>query len=162
MDAVTTPTIEQIATEAMVYPDHVLEGAETALALFSAAFQGRNDIIHLAIAGLHVTLVDNQLVLLEQMRGIYPDDWSYIHADAYQYAEHAQGRWDIVAVDPWTNQFQKCADFVRVWCRLAERAVILGTGEHTILSPPDGWQETERVWRSDYAGGVYWAVIQPA
>lgn len=161
MGAVTDrPTIEQIATEAMAYPDHVLEGCETGLALFSAAFLGRNDVVHLAIADLKVTCVDNNPTLLDEMRKVYPDDWEFVEADAYQFAETSKEKWDVVTVDPWTNQFQKVADNVALWCKLGRKVVVIGTGTHTVLTAPEPWALVQRVFRSDYAGGVYWDVLQ--
>jgi hypothetical protein len=47
------------------------------------------------------------------------------------------------------------------WCALANRAVVLGYGVDTVVEAPAGWEVTERLRRSDFLGGVWWAVVEP-
>jgi hypothetical protein len=65
-----------------------------------------------------------------------------------------------VSCDPFTNQFTACADHIETWCRLARHVVILGTGTDTIVNPPAGWEITQTIKRSEYAGGVYWTCLE--
>ncbi len=149
------------------YPAWVLEGCETALVVFAAEFGGMNDCAWIVDAGLRATCVDINPEKLEAMRENYPDDWEFVCGDAYVYALGSHhlatdgGLWDIVSLDPFTNHFQKCADNIEAWCKLARRAVIIGTGTDTITKSPLGWQQTDCVKRTNYQGGVYWTVLEP-
>ena len=145
------------------YPVRVLDGASSALIVFAAAFFGLNDAVFIADAGITATCVDSDRGRLETMREMYPDSWRFVTDDAYAFGESAMRSgetWDVVTVDPWTSAFDRCA--VVDWPRLARRAVVLGVGPDTVVAPRNGWRETERLRRSEYRGGVYWAVIERA
>lgn len=144
-----------------VYPVGVLVGCETALVLFAAAFGGRQDAYWMAEAGLTATCVDIDGDKLREMAENYPAGWEFVNADAYEFVAATDRRWDVVSADPWTNQFAQAAEALPAMCRAASRAVILGVGAGALLSPPAGWEETGRVRRSDYDGGVFWAVLEP-
>jgi hypothetical protein len=80
---------------------------KTGLLLFGAAFQGDNDGQYLRAAGYTCTVVDIDAERIEQMRPLYPDDWTFVCADAYRFASDAikrGARWDVVSVDPFTDQ----------------------------------------------------------
>jgi len=145
------------------YPGHLLDGCDTALVMFAAGFLGKQDAYWIADAGLKATCVDVDAAKLQQMQTMYPDAWHFVIQDAYDYAEHDAGRWtwDIVSLDPWTQDFDRCAAQIGTWCYLANRAVILGTGAATRVTPPKGWNITEIRKRSDYMGGVYWTCLEP-
>ncbi len=144
------------------YPTWALKGCETALIVFAAEFAGMNDAAWIVEAGLRATCVDINAEKLEAMRGWYPDDWEYVCNDAYAFAACADGKWDVVSLDPFTNHFQACADNIAAWCRLARRAVIIGTGTDTIIQSPVGWQQVDCVKRTDYQGGVFWTTLEPS
>lgn len=145
------------------YPTWALKGCETALIVFAAEFGGMNDAAWIVESGARATCVDVNYEKLQAMQAFYPDDWEYVEADAYDYAEHCGWRtWDVVSLDPFTNHFQACADNIAAWCRLARRAVIIGTGTDTIIQSPTGWQQVDCVKRTDYQGGVFWTVLEPA
>lgn len=145
------------------YPTRVLEGRETALIVFAAAFAGMNDAAWIAETPVQATCVDNDREKLEAMRDLYPDGWRFVLADAYDFAVDPKNvKWDVVSCDPFTNQFNDCAEFIGAWCRLAEHAVVIGTGIGTVVEPPDGWEITEVLKRTDYEGGVFWTVLEPA
>jgi hypothetical protein len=144
------------------YPGHVLEGCETALLFFCAHWHGRQDAYWIADAGLVGTCVDENAERLAEMEAIYPVGWEFIVADAYEFPNTTKAQWDIVSLDPWTNQFQACADLLPDWCSLARRAVILGSGYDTTIVAPDGWKVADVRKRSDHNGGVYWTVLEPA
>jgi hypothetical protein len=163
-------TLEDLKTNDGNYPHSVLVGCETALVVFAAGFLGQQDAVWIADAGLRATLVDEDAAKLNYMRGLYPDDWKYHCADAYAWCSATEqailttspnGQWDIVSLDPWTNQFDRCADMIATWCRLARHAVIIGTGTDTVVEPPAGWEVTDVRKRTDYDGGVFWTVLEP-
>ncbi len=160
--------VSQIATsrpeKCHPYPVDVLDGCETALIVFAAEFGGMNDCAWIVDAGVRATCVDINAEKLEAMREHYSDDWGYWCCDAYDYAAEAGEsghQWDVVSLDPFTNHFQKCADNIDAWCKLARRAVIIGTGTDTIIKSPVGWQQTDCVKRTNYQGGVFWTVLEP-
>lgn len=142
------------------YPGFVLDGAETALVLFAAGFLGRQDAYWIADAGLRARCVDEDAEKLAEMRDLYPADWSWRAADVWSWSDPKV--YDVVSLDPWTQDFQRCADMVGKWCSLARRAVVLGTGVTTTVLAPTGWQVTDARKRSDYDGGVFWTVLEPA
>lgn len=146
------------------YPRHVLRDSKTALCLFAARWHGRQDAYWLAEAGLETTCVDTDGERLSEMAAVYPADWSFVQADAFDWAElaWAEGRrFDIVSLDPFTSLFYRCETSLPLWCSLARDAVIMGCAEGQPVAAPDGWMEVRRVWRSDYGDGVEWVVLQP-
>lgn len=165
MESVTAPaSLEQIRdADDQGFPQEVLVGCESALVLFAAGFYGRQDAFWIAEAGLKATCVDVDGERLQVMRAIYPEGWEFVEVDAYEYAElswRMHRVWDVVTADPYTNHFTVCADNIDGWCRLARRAVILGTGVDTSVTVPPGWR-VESVWqRSTYKGGVWWTVLE--
>lgn len=144
------------------YP--ALEGVDSALVGFCAAFNGNQDCRFIADTVTNATCVDYDAEALAAMRPLYPIDWTFVCADVYEYAASARAAgvtFDLVSLDPYTNEFQRCADHVQMWCELAERMVVLGIGRNTHLDVPDGWRLARLVRRSHYRGGVFWAVLQP-
>lgn len=145
-----------------LFPRDVLEGAEMALCLFSAAFWGRQDAYWMAEAGIKTTCVDLDGDKLREMMAVYPKDWAFRQMDAWElHPDKTPVRYDVVSLDPFTDLFQRVADSLPQWCALALQAVILGHGTDTVVVPPEGWQITERIHRSTFSGGVWWSVLQP-
>lgn len=157
-----TATLEEIRDlqAGAAYPGFVLEGCDNALILFAAGFLGKQDAYWVAEAGLRARCVDLDVEKLGEMRGLYPADWSWRCADVWEYADARQ--YDVVSLDPWTQDFQRCADMLPKWCGLAKRAVVLGTGATTEVLAPTGWRISDVRKRSDYDGGVYWTVLERA
>ncbi len=155
-------TFADVMSDASValYPTHVLEGCESALVLFAAAFYGRQDCAAIATAGLTATCVDTDAEKLEQMRQAYPDSWEFFAADAFEFAGSSASVWDVVSLDPFTTLFDECADRLPLWCSLARRAVVLGTGTSTVVVAPAGWWVSGRSRRSGFAGGTFWTVLE--
>jgi len=163
VDSVTVPaSLEDLVDlhSGASYPA-IPHGCETALILFSAHWHGRQDAYWILQAGLVGWCVDKNERRLREMAAIYPDSWQFVPSDVYEFAEAATHTWDVVSLDPWTNQFQECADRLPLWCSLANRMVILGTGHDTSVKPPGGWRLTDFRKRSDYNGGVFWTVLEP-
>ncbi len=140
------------------YPEHLLVGCETALVVFAAAFGGLNDASWIRDSGLTATCLDQDGEKLEEMRGDYPSDWEFICEDAWTFETDRQ--WDVVSLDPFTQDFNRCVDSLPKWCRMARHSVIFGTGRDTIIDVPYGWVVTGTVWRSPYDGGVYWTTLE--
>lgn len=158
----SAPTsLEELRDQDQNFPHDIVVGHETALVLFAAGFYGRQDAFWIAEAGLAATCVDSDGDRLADMIRLYPQEWEFVRMDAYEFARSAVNQWDVVTLDPFTNEFQRCADNVTAWCRLADHAVVLGTGTATRLAVPVGWRRESRRRRSDYDGGVYWTVLVP-
>ena len=147
-------------------PDR-FEGCADALCLFSAEWHGRQDVYWLAKYGLATTCVDLNGAKLQQMADVYPNRFDFTVCDVFEFAEYAveDGQsWDVVTLDPWTGQFEKCAAMIGTWTALARRVVVLGHGNYRLPEPvaPDGWQLAEKIRRSDFKGGVNWLVFARA
>lgn len=155
-----TVTLAEIRDDAAgrSYPRYLLRRGETALVLFAGAFHGRQDAIWVEAAGMTGTCVDVRP--MTAMQAMYPAGWEFVQADAYEYAHASDRIWDVVSVDCPTGQFGRCADMLPLWCRLARRAVVLGCAPGFEASVPPGWFLASLMRRSDYAGGVCWAVVQ--
>lgn len=154
------------------YPRALLASCESALVFFAAGFHGRQDAFWLADAGLEdVVCVDVDARKLAEMEALYPPSWRFVTANAFDYARELVGHgaeesWDVVSVDCPTDRFDDCARDIGLWCQLAKRAVVLGTGFDTHIPLGTGglagwgWQITDVRRRSDYRGGVYWTVLE--
>lgn len=140
------------------FPTGVLRDARTALVLFSSAWYGMQDAYYVAAAGLRATCVDIRSENFEDMQRLYPEGWEFVQDDAYEFVKRTQRKWDVVTVDCPSGHFQKCADLLPTLCRLARRAVVLGSGAATRVEMPEGWRELTRNRRSMMYGGVYWTV----
>jgi hypothetical protein len=148
---VGTVTLDEVRAGAApaIYPRHILVGCETGLVLFAAA------------AEVATTCVDLDGDKLDEMRAVYPEGWEFAQADVFEYAAAADRKWDVVSLDPPSNLFDQCDTLLPLWCLLANRAVILGTGKNSRVGPPPGWGVSERIRRSGFFGGVYWTVVEP-
>lgn len=149
-----------------VYPGpQFFEGCKTALCIFSAEWFGMQDAYWIAKHGMTGTCIDLQGDKLALMREYYPEGWEFIEADAYEFAADAledKRQWDALTLDPWTGQFQTCADLLPQWTALARKTVVLGHGNYRLHRPeaPEGWTMTQDIKRSDYKGGIDWLVFQ--
>lgn len=160
--AALTPDLEQIRQDGDTsYPRELLDGCGDALLLFAAGFLGRQDGIWIADAGLTAVCVDVRASLLHEMAAVYPADWQFVCADIYQLIDRGElPPADLVSVDCPSGHFQRCADLLDKLCALARRYLVLGCGCDTEVFPPGGWTLLERRYRSPFAGGTYWAILQ--
>jgi hypothetical protein len=160
---VAAVTLDQVRAGAaeQLYPRHLLVGCETGLVLFAAAFHGQQDAVWFAEAELLTTCVDLDSEKLAEMQRMYPAEWEFGAVDVFEFASSTERKWDIVSLDPPSNLFDRCAELLPLWCLLANRAVILGTGKNNAVNPPPGWGVSDRVRRSGFFGGVYWTVVEP-
>lgn len=137
--------LARVAREARPYPAHLLPPRGTALALFSAAYLGHNDVIHMARRNMVATCVDIDRGRLGEMESLYPETWAFVCADAWEFAEEAAARgasWDAVSVDSYTGDAtDRSVASLELWCSLA-RAVVTATvtPAHTDLMIPDSWR----------------------
>jgi hypothetical protein len=162
MDAMTEATpLSRLATEARPFPFQLLEDCETGLCMFSAAFLGINDAVHFAMSGVRTTCVDVNAGRLEQMRRIYPEDWTFIECDAWTYAEAARREevvWDAVCVDPYTGDaMNRSMETLDLWLSLARRVLIAGTDVFP-FAPPALWNVRTKYVRR--APDVYWLALE--
>ena len=152
-------TLEHVACEARPYPTYLLEGAETGLCLFSAAFMGHNDVIHFALENVRATCVDVDQEKLHALAALYPDDWWFICRDAWEFAEDAAAkgiRWDVVSVDTFRgNATERSLTTLELWCSIAEKAVVATLEDGQEYEPPKGW--TAHVLRRN--SEVMWLVL---
>jgi hypothetical protein len=127
-------------------PQH-FKGCKTALCLFSAMWHGQQDVYWPG--------------KLAEMQAVYPAGWEFVNADVFDYVDGQSRRWDVVTLDPWTGQFERCASMLPVWTTLARKVVVLGHGNYRLREPeaPDGWHLADRFKRSDFKGGVWWLVF---
>lgn len=156
-------TIDDIRGRAAAnsYPVELLEHCDTALVLFASGFLGAQDGIFIADAGIAATCVDIRENLLDEMAAVYPASWEFVAADAFEYAEACDERFDLVSIDCPSGAFLQCAEALPLWCSLARVAVVLGSGIRAqIFNPPDGWKVTSRITRSRFAGGTFWTVLE--
>lgn len=144
------------------FPHHALQGCDSALVMFCAAFGGNQDARWVRDAGLTATCIDLDQPKLHAMANSYPKDWRFLCGDVYEFPASTTDMWDVVTLDPFTNQFDRCAGMIDDWCRLARHAVVIGTGAETIVEAPDGWEVTGTYQRSTYDGGVYWTLVERA
>lgn len=158
-------TIEQLREKAApeIFPQDVLDGAKTGLVLFAGGFHGIQDAIWFQEHDIRTTCVDIRPEGLAEMAAIYPTDWEWVVADAYDWIvkQKWQGRrWDVISIDSPTGQFNVTAGLIHLWCSIADMAVVLGcSSRQEFKMVPDGWELHERIRRSAYAGGVDWAVF---
>jgi hypothetical protein len=161
------PTLEDVAAHARPYPVVELDSCETGLVLFAAAYLGHNDAVHFAEAGIRTTCVDRDSARLAGMRQLYPDDWSFVAADAWTFAEAAlelETTYDAVSVDTFTGDSElRSLSSLELWTSIARRVVTAtysaGYGQRAEpLDVPAGWERS----LFERAPGAYWLVLTRA
>jgi hypothetical protein len=168
--------------DAKSFPSHVVDGDPRTLSLFSAAFLGRNDCIHLADGRVtDVLCVDLDDEKLARMRAIYPATWRFASGDAYVVAECLRAsdeRFDLVVVDGWTGEAERMLTRnLPLWLSLSRRWTLLMAPKpwfaaQEIAPEPRAVEEWARRvhgidvtveslhWRADWEGGVWWIVVR--
>lgn len=154
-----TTTVEEIRAggDRALFPTEVLDGCRSALVLFAAAFLGRQDACWIEEAGITATCVDNDRQRLDEMLRVYPEDWTFVLGDVFDYLATSLHRYDLVTVDCPSNMFDRCSDLAEGWCRLARHTVVLGTAPGARLAAPDDWRVTRTIRRSTIAN---WTVLE--
>jgi len=132
--------LRRIRADASPFPSEKLEGLKTGLVLFGAAFRGQNDAIHMHDAGLVCDVVDIDQGKLNEMQALYPPHWGFVCADAWQFAESATGRYDVVSVDTWTGSLAiEALASLELWCSLARKLVTVTVDRQETFVVPAGW-----------------------
>lgn len=151
--------LDAISREARPYPAYLLDGCETGLCLFAAAFLGHNDAIHMARAEMTVACVDVDGPRLREMRDLFPADWLWYFDDAWGFAQEAKLlsiEWDAVSVDTFTGDAERRSlDSLELWCSLARKVVTVTHCAGSEYVVPDGWQDG----LFERATGVNWLVL---
>jgi hypothetical protein len=152
-------TLEHVATEARPYPTYLLEGAETGVCLFSAAFLGHNEAIHFALEEIQTTCVDVDQEKLSVMASMYPESWEFVCRDAWEFADAAASvgmTWDVVSVDTFRgNATERSLSDLSPWCAIANKAVIATLADDMPYEVPEDWTETKFQRNSE----VDWLVL---
>lgn len=179
--------LEEIRREANAdtFPCELLAGAESAACFFAAGFLGRQDVIHVANAGVkRVVVCDRDEEKLTEMQRRYPEGWRFELGDAYTVAPRlaiAGELFDVVTVDPWSNGIRNAWHELPTWLAITRKHLVLGVtkewfdGLHAEISTDsvdaylarEHWNGrrvrgrcTQLVWRSNFIGGVFWAVFE--
>lgn len=153
--------LDAISRDAREYPAHLLRDGGNGLCLFAARFFGINDAIHMARAGMELTLVDVAPRVLE-MADMY--GCSAHQMDAWDFAEAVRGsgeQWDAVSVDCYTGDAgtRAVAD-LELWCSLARDVVTVTYVRGQDYTVPEGWADAK--FMRNPRGGVYWLVLTRA
>ena len=153
------------AEEGLLYPREALRGLRTALVGFCAAFLGRQDCAWIEEAGLTATCVDMDAERLVEMREPLPRASG--RSSATTSTATRRRSTPSATSSTWSRSTRRrtsstrCADNAELWCALARRLVVLGTGRYTSLVVPDGWAVSSTHYRSAFRGGVYWTTLEP-
>ncbi len=185
-DTPPLPTLAELAAGAppALFPVDLLRGAQSAIAFYSAAFYGHNDVIHLHRAGVQaIALNDIDEKKLAYMRSIYPTCTELLVGDAAATAQRLleqKRAFDIVVCDPFTNVTPlMVTDLFPVFRGLATRWYIFGISGDAIAQIGGAPTPTELaaalsslhreeisvaalVLRNTDYNGVYWGVVPGA
>jgi hypothetical protein len=105
-DTGEVPSAQAVARIAGPFPISCLEGASSAVCLFTCAQYGRQDVIHMYKAGIaDVTLVDLSADIMPLMKRIYRPEWTYRVDDFRAFLSStiaAKIKYDVVTADPDT------------------------------------------------------------
>ena len=137
------PDLYELQRQARSYPGYLLKRGGTALSLFAAGYWGWNDCIHFLRHNMACDCVDINAKKLEEMRGLYPETWTFTTADAWSFAKEAaiQGRtWDVVSIDTFLGDAtQRSIDSLAMWSMLADQMVTVTVPLKADIKPPPGW-----------------------
>ena len=160
MTVVLDPPLDRVSLQARPYPADMLPPGGSGLLLFAAGFLGVNDAIHFARRRMVCMCVDTNQARLAAMRLLYPHNWAFTAADAWQFAEAAKADgagWDVVSVDTFTGDAtDRSLETLDLWCSLARHAVTATVMYGHDYTAPDGWS-SYLFPRSDRAA---WLVLQ--
>src|SRR5688572_9983443 len=143
------------------FPKHLLYPGQSALCLFCAAFNGRNDVQHLKAAGLRdVILIDNDQDKLEELAAW--TNYPAYNVDAFEMIElyYSEGQhFDLVICDQWTGMEQQIhGDYIEKLVAITKCHLIMGICQ-TYIESQGGRPPGSYYWRSNHNGGVYWRVL---
>jgi hypothetical protein len=164
-----------------VFPGYVLETAQSAACLYSAALMGQRDVIHVAQRGIEdVTLVDHDAEMMAEMRKAYPERWTYEVGDAFAFIRNtraARKRFDVVILDPWVYLEQANVDLTKPLVGIANQYVLISLTDIHFFRQNHLKPTNEDAFRYFHAldenivavdvllstkafGGLYWCVLK--
>lgn len=152
--------------ESFAYPRHLLDECTSGLLLFCSGRMGAADGHWFRDAGLvDVTCVDWDEKTLEPFRAEYPEEWRYVQADVFEWANLVDHRFDIVSADAPSQYVARMISELPLWCRLANRyvtATVMGDLLDKPVSLPDDWDLLETIERASYPDGrvYHWLVLE--
>lgn len=152
----------ELDAESMTYPRHLLAECASALLLFCSGRMGAADGHWVRDERLiDVTAVDWDEKTLEPFRAAYPDEWTYVQADAFAWAATAGRRWDLVSADVPSQYADRLDETLPMWCERAELFVtVTMMGDKPLPRVPAGWRIRETIWRSTWNfSDYYWLVL---
>lgn len=180
-------TPEELRTEIIenslnkAFPSYVLESAQSAACLYSAALMGQRDVIHVAQRGIQdVTLVDHDAEMMREMRKAYPRNWDYHVGDAFEFVRSARAsrrRFDVVILDPWVYLERANVKMTKTLVGIANQYVLISLTDvhffrqnHLKPVPADVFRYfhalDERILDVDLLlstrafGGLYWVILK--
>ncbi len=144
IEVASAVTFDAINRKSGQYPAHLLPEGGTALSLFSAAFLGRNDVIHMARKEMEITCVDVDGDRLWEMATTYPNFMTFHVADAWEFAKSVMLKaqtWDVVSVDPFMGDAaEKAWGTMWLWSSLATKLLTVTVDPKQPLLVPEGWE----------------------
>ena len=108
------PTVDILRMQrSTAFPAEAIHGKRNALCVFCARFYGKDDVIHVHdVNPDHVTLVDDDAQSIEDMKLIYPEDWSFVVDDYRRYLQRALevgAKFDLIVCDEWPAMAKEVA-----------------------------------------------------
>lgn len=168
-------------TAQKAFPTRLLHECQSAICFFCAQFFGKNDIIHIYNSGIpNVTLVDLDEMKFARMKELYPKNWKFLCADAFDAAKRlaCDGHlFDLVCCDPYTSTAPEVAfDKFKYFQAISQKYVMclytkemfdaLGIDPEpkslaNALHEKHGINIKVKsiITRSSHVGGVYWCVF---
>jgi hypothetical protein len=177
-ERIISEIIENSANKA--FPEHVLDGARSGACLFCAALMGQRDVIHFHRRGIDaVTLVDHDGDMMAELQKAYPESWTYLTGDAFDFIDSAsaEGReFDVVTLDPWVYLQQRTIGHLRQLISLANNHVVISLTDTHFFRRNHVAPTADAVFRyfnsldprvraaevllsTPHAGGLYWCVL---
>lgn len=171
------------AADPRTFPTELLRGARSAACFYCAAFGGRQDVIHVADAGVpEALLVDTDGARLGEMLPYLEaaPGWSIRCQDAIECARNLADvgrKFDVVILDPFTgDSMARAMNSIQDFLTIATLHVVAGVSKDWFDAqgvPPDSggldrWADenivicdaVRLVRRSDFRGGTWWAVLE--
>lgn len=166
-----------------VFPEYVLETAQSAACIYSAALMGIRDVVHFARREIQeVTLVDNDAEMMAELRKAYSANWDYHVGDAFAFIRSARAsrkRFDVVTLDPWVYLEQANVNIIKSIVGIARQYVLISLTDIHFFRPNYLKPVAEDVFRYFHAreesivavdvvlstqgfGGLYWCVLKLA
>ena len=144
------------------FPLELLRPTSRVLDLYCAGFLGKNTASFCADVGVAAYEgVDMDVAKLEQMKLVYPMAWRFFQAKVLPAMSERIERgelYDMVIADPWTNAIAGAWEMMGIFKKLLSPGGVLLLGSTN--AEKEAHPEHKYHWRSDHAGGIWWAIIR--